>query len=184
MISLPRDRPGKGSTDKIKKSVNKHHRSKSAMVTSFLSPSSFTTSKDKLSLSRSHSRSTSPAASSQHHLTDTELTKPCNPVLEMTDPDRPASVSMANSGVLVGGAKSVEETVRTFRLYEALRNGETAAISRAIRDVEDESRRNSTNSAAGGAVDITKSSVLHLAVQCAEVPVIEYILATTSCGVC
>ncbi|KAI5803847.1 Oxysterol-binding protein-domain-containing protein [Geopyxis carbonaria] len=90
---------------------------------------------------------------------------------------------MNNSGVLVGGAKSVEETVRTFRLYEALRNGDTAAISRAIRETlaEQNAPRKSMSSLSGaGGVDINKSSILHLAVQCAELPVIEYILSTTT----
>ncbi|KAF8541240.1 Oxysterol-binding protein-domain-containing protein [Trichophaea hybrida] len=86
--------------------------------------------------------------------------------------------SLSNSGVLVGGAKSVEETVRTFRLYEALRNGDTAAISRVIRETlaDDPNCRESMNSLSGMG---NKSSILHLAVQCAELPVIEYILSTT-----
>jgi ankyrin repeat protein len=90
--------------------------------------------------------------------------------------------SMSNSGVLVGGAKSVEDTVRTFRLYEALRNGDTAAISRAIRHTLDgPNHRASLGSLPNaGGIDINKSSILHLAVQCAELPVIEYILSNTS----
>ena len=90
---------------------------------------------------------------------------------------------MNNSGVLVGGAKSVEETVRTFRLYEALRSNDTTAISRALRDtVEEEgnSRKSISSLSGAGGIDITRSSILHLAVQCAELPVLEYILASTT----
>lgn len=76
---------------------------------------------------------------------------------------------LGGSGVLVGNAKSVEETVKTFRLYEALRNGDTMAISRTIREHTEED---------GG--DTTRSSILHLAAQCAELAVIEYILSTTT----
>lgn len=76
---------------------------------------------------------------------------------------------LGGSGVLVGNAKSVEETVRTFRLYEALRNGDTMAISRTIREHTEED---------GG--DVTRNSILHLAVQCAELAVLEYILSTTT----
>lgn len=65
------------------------------------------------------------------------------------------------------GAKSVEETVRTFRLYEALRNGDTMAISRTIRESVEEGSD-------------ARSSILHLAVQCAELEVMEYILSTTT----
>lgn len=74
---------------------------------------------------------------------------------------------IGGSGVLVG-AKSVEETVKTFRLYEALRNGDTMAISRTIRDTTEDSS------------DVTRSSILHLAAQCADLAVMEYILATTT----
>lgn len=76
---------------------------------------------------------------------------------------------LGGSGVLVGNAKSVEETVRTFRLYEALRNGDTMAISRTIREHTEEDGS-----------DVTRSNILHLAVQCAELAVIEYILSTTT----
>lgn len=76
---------------------------------------------------------------------------------------------LGGSGVLVGNTKSVEETVRTFRLYEALRNGDTMAISRTIREHTEED---------GG--DVTRSSILHLAVQCAELAVMEYIISTTT----
>jgi hypothetical protein len=89
--------------------------------------------------------------------------------------------SLTGSGVLVGsGVKSVEETVRTFRLYEALRNGDAAAISKVLREspADDLGRRMSVASLSN-AIDI-KSSILHLAVQCAELPVIEYILSTTT----
>lgn len=76
----------------------------------------------------------------------------------------------------------MEETVRTFRLYEALRSGDTAAISKAIREspAEDSSRRTSTSSLLSGAGGGHRSSILHLAVQCAELPVIEFILSTTT----
>lgn len=97
-----------------------------------------------------------------------------------------SSGSLAVSGVLVpgpdGGAKTVEETVRTFRLYEALRRGDAAAISRAIREPPsgDSGGRSSIASAADAFSSGARSSVLHLAVQCAELPVIEYILSTTT----
>lgn len=100
-----------------------------------------------------------------------------------TDAGNESAGSPAGSGFLAGsGGKSVEETVRTFRLYEALRNGDTAAISRALRETlaDDPNRRTSIGSiSATSTIDINKSSILHLAVQCAELPVIEYILSTT-----
>lgn len=73
---------------------------------------------------------------------------------------------------------SIEQSVRKFRIFEALRNGDTAAISKAIR--ESDSHRTSTSSTATSGIPVTAledSSILHLAVQCAERPVIEYVLS-------
>jgi oxysterol-binding protein 1 len=72
---------------------------------------------------------------------------------------------------------SIEQSVRKFRIFEALRNGDTASISKAIR--ESDGHRMSTSSATGStvAVNLEDSSILHLAVQCAEIPVVEYVLS-------
>lgn len=58
---------------------------------------------------------------------------------------------------------SIEQSVRKFRVFEALRSGDTASISRAIRETTE-----------GGLEDTT---ILHLAIQCAETPVVEYVLS-------
>jgi oxysterol-binding protein 1 len=58
---------------------------------------------------------------------------------------------------------SIEQSVRKFRVFEALRSGDTSSISKAIRDT-----------AEGGLEDTT---ILHLAIQCAEMPVVEYVLS-------
>ncbi|KAK6506124.1 hypothetical protein TWF506_011047 [Arthrobotrys conoides] len=63
---------------------------------------------------------------------------------------------------------SLEESVRTFRLFEALRNGDTSAISKAIRDASEP----------GSTIEM--ASILLLAVQCAEVQVVEFVLSSTS----
>jgi hypothetical protein len=71
---------------------------------------------------------------------------------------------------------SIEQSVRKFRIFEALRNGDTASISKAIR--ESDGRRTSTSSAVGGTSGgLEDTTILHLAIQCAEQPVIEYILS-------
>lgn len=72
-------------------------------------------------------------------------------------------------------SKSVDETVKTFRLYEALRSGDTAVISRTLR-----TPASSLDGADESETVAAKSQILHLAVQCAELPVIEYILFNTS----
>ncbi|EHL00950.1 putative Oxysterol-binding protein like protein C2F12.05c [Glarea lozoyensis 74030] len=72
---------------------------------------------------------------------------------------------------------SIESSVRKFRVFEALRNGDTASISKAIR--ESDGHRMSTSSATGGGSSgaLEDTTILHLAIQCAEQPVIEYILS-------
>ena len=71
---------------------------------------------------------------------------------------------------------SLESSVRKFRIVEALRNGDTAFISKAIRESSSNSPRMSTSSFSNfGALEDT--TILHLAIQCAEQPVVEYVLS-------
>lgn len=71
---------------------------------------------------------------------------------------------------------SIEQSVRKFRIFEALRNGDTASISKAIR--ESDGTRKSTSSASGGSpVPLEDTTILHLAIQCAENQVVEYVLS-------
>ncbi|KAH8153405.1 uncharacterized protein LAJ45_02217 [Morchella importuna] len=158
-----------------------HRRTRSAMVSSLLHSSSSN------SPSKSHSRNASAAVtpnSSTQYLTPANsstasvpkrsisLRSPSSKPITEEPPPLPSTANtsatslIGGSGVLVGNAKSVEDTVRTFRLYEALRNGDTMAISKTIRE--------------GSVDDAIRSSILQLAVQCAEVEVIEYILSTTT----
>lgn len=63
---------------------------------------------------------------------------------------------------------SLEQSVRTFRLFEILRSGDTTAISKAIKDTTDPQ----------GVSVLNGTTVLHLALQCAEPQVVEYVLST------
>ena len=58
---------------------------------------------------------------------------------------------------------SIEQSVKLFKVFEALRNGDTAAITKATRGDGDNRLEGTT--------------ILHLAIQCAEQSVIEYILS-------
>ena len=92
-----------------------------------------------------------------------------------------------------GKAASIEQSVRMFRLFEALRKGDTAAILKAVKETSarvgsEKDPRTSTSSLTstnGASGPLEGTTVLHLSVQCAEVPVVEYILsiATTNPGV-
>lgn len=71
--------------------------------------------------------------------------------------DTPITPSSATQGA------SIEQSVRLFKVFEALRNGDTAAIAKAAR--------------ADGDAKLEGTTILHLAIQCAEMPVIEYVLS-------
>lgn len=94
-------------------------------------------------------------------------------------PTSPAYASSPLSPTQKGA--SIEQSVKLFRVFESLRNGDTAAISKAIREQanpspdSDESRTSlSLPSRSEG------TTILHLAIQCAEVPVIEFVLSNAT----
>ncbi|KAM0556875.1 hypothetical protein ACHAPJ_005548 [Fusarium lateritium] len=73
---------------------------------------------------------------------------------------------------------SLEQSVRKFRFVEALRSGDTSSISRAIRETSENGPRSSISSVgANTASALDDTTILHLAIQCAEFPVIEYVLS-------
>lgn len=76
---------------------------------------------------------------------------------------------------------SIEQSVKLFRVFESLRNGDTNAIARAIRE------QSAPVDAEGGRASLQLpntrtegTSILHLAVQCAELPVIEFVLSNAT----
>lgn len=75
----------------------------------------------------------------------------------------PATPTGASQGA------SIEQSVRLFKVFEALRNGDTAAIARACK-VDGESKLEGT-------------TILHLAIQCAQQPVIDYVLSQQAADV-
>ncbi|KAI1864721.1 hypothetical protein JX265_008445 [Neoarthrinium moseri] len=89
----------------------------------------------------------------------------------------PPSVSRTSLSAADRGS-SLEQSVRKFRIVEALRAGNTAAISKAIRETSENAPRASTSSFnAASAGPLEDTTVLHLAIQCAEFDVIEYVLS-------
>lgn len=58
--------------------------------------------------------------------------------------------------------------MRKFRAFEALRNGDTAQLSKMLRETTDENKPLS---------DLEDTTLLHLAIQCAEQPVVEYVVS-------
>ena len=87
---------------------------------------------------------------------------------------------------LVTPRTSLEQSVRLFRLFEALRHGDEATIARAIEDSHSGANRASYREdgplQSGDGLEGT--SVLHLAVQCADLPTLKYILEFSRDGKC
>jgi ankyrin repeat protein len=72
---------------------------------------------------------------------------------------------------------TLEQSVRKFRVVEALRNGDTASISKVIRENAEGGPRTSTSSISTQSATLDDTTILHLAIQCAEQPVVEYVLS-------
>lgn len=64
---------------------------------------------------------------------------------------------------------SIEDSVKSFRLFEVLRNGDTAAIAKAIKD---------SHPLSGTGHEVGGTTILHLAVQCAEPQVVEFVISS------
>lgn len=93
-------------------------------------------------------------------------------------PAVPAPPAVTKAVAAPDKGMSLEQSVRKFRAVEALRNGDTASISKAIRETAENGPRMSTSSFAGGSAGtLDDTTILHLAIQCAEFPVIEYVLS-------
>lgn len=82
-----------------------------------------------------------------------------------------------------GNNVSVEQSVRMFRLFEALRNGDLPAITKALKDASSRGRDGDTRASmdSSRSIPMTAGSLngtttLHLAIQCAEQSVLKYIL--------
>lgn len=106
-----------------------------------------------------------------------------SPVSNSHSPSPALNLPARQTQVPQQGPASIEQSVRMFRLYEALRSGDTAAISKAIKETSptntDGIPRPSTSSVASliNAPDALEgTTILHLAVQCAELPVIEFVM--------
>ncbi|KAJ5481012.1 hypothetical protein N7539_006906 [Penicillium diatomitis] len=84
----------------------------------------------------------------------------------------PSANTMERTGSGSGtesGSLSLDQSVRTFRLFEILRSGDTNAISKAIKEASDPHV----------AHNLYGTTILHLALQCAEPQVVEFVLSSS-----
>ncbi|KAJ4373405.1 hypothetical protein N0V83_003700 [Neocucurbitaria cava] len=166
-----------------------HKRSKSTKVKNLLSRVSSKNDVTDLSetsppASSAASMNSQPAAAGHHR----NLSKRQHPHLSANmsnlsttqDGLSPASPSFTPTSP-TPKSTSIEQSVKLFRVFESLRNGDTAAISKAIREqsapAESEESRLSLSLPSARTEG---TSILHLAIQCAEVPVIEFVLSNTT----
>ncbi|KAF2843642.1 oxysterol binding protein 1 [Patellaria atrata CBS 101060] len=175
-----------------------HKRSKSSQVKSLLNRVSsrqdvtdIPDSVSNTSLTSSTSQPTSistqppslhqrPATRHRPHLSTTMSNNPTQDSLIPPSPSRSQHVPLSPT---VKPA-SIEQSVKLFRIFEALRNGDTTAISKALREEYginggDKGIPSSPTSISGSS-RLEGTSILHLAIQCAELPVIEYVLSNAS----
>jgi len=73
-----------------------------------------------------------------------------------------------STGVINPQPGSVESSVKVFRVYEVLRGGDPAAVQKIVREAS-----------SGQDAGLQGTTILHLAIQCADHAVIEQILSTT-----
>lgn len=153
---------------------NSHKRTKSSLALSLLHRSKVEAQTEPLGAA------TSPSASpttSQHGFSPLRPQKPKQDAYKSTthtDLSDKAQNNLHSKGFASRSTKrsadgqnlglTIEQSVRTFRLFEVLRNGDHAAIAKAVPE-------------ACGGHSLEGSTILHLAVQCAEPSVVEQILS-------
>lgn len=115
-------------------------------------------------LSRAPTNASTTASSSRAHLVPTMTNSAAD--TPSFSPQTTLSPAEAPVGSPISSTTSIEQSVRLFKIFEALRHGDTAAISKALRDSETSRLEGTT--------------ILHLAVQCAEPSVVEFVLSMTS----
>ncbi|KAE8450215.1 hypothetical protein EG329_006642 [Mollisiaceae sp. DMI_Dod_QoI] len=121
---------------------------------------------------------TSSPASVTHHASRGHAQKPSTGttgLMRSTSNLHPPARTMTAPAPPQEKTVSIEASVKKFRIFEALRSGDTASISKAIR--ESDGSRLSISSANGSSGGLEDTSILHLAIQCAELPVVEYVLS-------
>ncbi|KAK9368997.1 Oxysterol-binding protein-domain-containing protein [Lipomyces kononenkoae] len=104
--------------------------------------------------------------------------------MSSSDVSRPASVSRTHSSLSMyrrstATAKkgSLEDSIRTYKILEALRSSDTLYLSKFLGAMSDRSSTSSAASAATSSAPAEISNLLHLAVQVASPSTIEFILA-------
>ena len=97
----------------------------------------------------------------------------------------PSSVALgrdaAAAAKLQDAGPSIQQSVRMFKLFEVLRSGDSAAIAKAVTEtstmptISEHAEKSTSAGSSSGTLEGT--TILHLAIQCADPPVVEQILS-------
>ncbi|KAF2665641.1 hypothetical protein BT63DRAFT_405680 [Microthyrium microscopicum] len=146
-----------------------HHRSKSQLAKSLLhkvSSKADVHKEDPGETSESVGRD-SLAASESNMSMASRSSRPRPGPSSTSVPDEGNGKAAVQSDPAASGA-SLEQSVRLFRYFEALQIGDRAAIAKALQE-----------QTAGSSNRLEGTTLLHLAIQCADAPTIEYVLGNT-----
>ncbi|KAI2605516.1 oxysterol binding protein [Hypoxylon fragiforme] len=125
--------------------------------------------------------STSAPAVAMSHQQSVKKSQRMSVSSRITSREPGASTSIRSNTSAVEKGSTLEQSVRKFRIVEALRSGNTAAIHKAVRETSEHAPRASISSISGANVGpLDDTTVLHLAIQCAEFEVVEYVLSDGS----
>jgi oxysterol-binding protein 1 len=157
-----------------------HKRSKSARVLNLIrggesvqlepeSDNPLPTAHSSSDLSFTASSTIQPIPSDRLVPIDTTSTSVTGQSVEKTATNRTLDVAekVSPSG-LQSNSMSIEDSVRTFRVFEVLRGGDTPAILKAIHD---------SKASSGSPHALAGTTILHLAIQCAEPQVVDFVIS-------
>ena len=98
-----------------------------------------------------------------------------------TQTSSPTAASLnRDSASIQGVGPTIEQSVRKFKLFEILRSGDAAAIARAVKETSEIhpiTEETGTPAGASALGPVEGTTILHLAIQCADPPVVEQILS-------
>jgi len=101
----------------------------------------------------------------------------------IADTSRPSTAALNRDAAAKpqDAAPTIQQSVRMFKLFEILRSGDSAAIAKAVTEtstmptISEDAGKGSAAATSSGSLEGT--TLLHLAIQCADPPVVEEILA-------
>ncbi|OLL23867.1 Oxysterol-binding 1 [Neolecta irregularis DAH-3] len=96
---------------------------------------------------------------------------------QLAEQRRKSAHLLSHNTVNLSRKAGLAESIKNFKCLEALRSGDKAAIDKAIAQYDDENREAVSRASTSTLSSSDLSSPLHMAVQCAEPSIVEYLLS-------